>query len=79
MHVVKIVRQSKKYNPHINNVGEIARVDKEWDDGLCVCTTTGGVGNVDKNAVVDIEFDSLSSEQKYLLETRVGIYNNLEM
>ena len=70
--VVRIVKRSKKYNSHINNVGEIARVDYEGNDWVQICTTTGGIGTVDKDAVEDVEFDTLTAEQKYGLRTMIG-------
>ena len=70
--VVKIVRRSTKYNAHINNVGEIARVDHEGDDWAQVCTTTGGMGSVDRDAVEDVDFETLTAKQKHELKTMVG-------
>jgi len=61
-----------KYNPHINNVGEIARVDAEGDDWLQVVTAKGGVGAVDKDAVEDVDFDTLPPDQRYELTMAIG-------
>ena len=53
MRIVRIVRRSVRYNPHINNVGEVAVVIEECGDGLQVCTASGGFGAVDKDSVQD--------------------------
>jgi len=65
--IVKIVRRSVKYNPHINNVGEVACVEEEGKDYLQVITSNGGVGAVDKDVVVDMDFELLSTETRIAL------------
>jgi hypothetical protein len=72
MKVVRVVRRSMKYNRHINNIGEIARVDAEGDDCYQICTTNGGCGAVDKDAVVEIDFEGLSAADKYALKNNIG-------
>jgi len=76
---VKIVRPSVKYNAHINNIGAIARVDEECEDGYQVTILehsdvripgydgTGGAGMVDKAACEPHE-EPLTSHQSQASE-----------
>lgn len=56
MRLVRIVRQSVKYNPQIlHKIGELAYVEEEGEDCLQIRTMSGGTGTIDKDAVEDVE------------------------
>lgn len=51
---VVILAESKKYNPHIQNVGMIGQIVELWEDGVQLECLSGGMGAVDRNVVAAI-------------------------
>lgn len=52
--LVVILAKSKKYNPHIYNVGMIGQIVELWEDGVQLECISGGTGAVDRNVVAPI-------------------------
>ena len=59
---VLINRQSNKYNPHIKNIGQGARVEEVGKDCVQVKTINGGIGTVDKDSVVVVSEEKARRE-----------------
>ena len=51
---VLINSRSNKYNPHIKNTGQGARVEEVGDDWIQVQTINGGFGAIDKDSAVRV-------------------------
>lgn len=62
---VKVIKRSKKYNAHINNLGYVGIVDEIVDDAVQITCLNGGVGAVDKDCVVVIDKPTEAEIYKY--------------
>ena len=52
---VKVIKRSKHFNPHINNVGYVGIIDDLHEKAVQIECTNGGMGAVDIDCVEHYE------------------------
>lgn len=62
---VKVVKRSKKYNTHINNLGYVGQIDMIDDDAVQITCINGGAGAVDIDCLVVIDKPTFEEIKKY--------------